>query len=531
MSDKTNAVTPQEKNVKDSLMRTKRGSRNAYPSIIVVGAGFGGITLALRLKRFGFKNILIVEKGDGVGGVWRENTYPGAACDVPSPLYSISSAPNRAWSRRYAEQNEILSYLRRVAEQHELQQMLRTHTEVAEAVFDESTNKWRLTTTTHETLECDIFISAVGQLSRPSVPAIAGISSFKGPAFHSAQWDHGLELRGKRIAVIGTGASAIQFVPILAETAKQLVVFQRSAPWVLPKFDQVYSRRHQRLWQTIPILRLSERLTVWIVFELLALALVDAKPIGRLLEAVARVHLRRGVPDKSLRSLLTPDYTPGCKRVLFSNDYYRAIGRSNVSLETGAIAAVEPDGIRTVDGQVHAADVIVYGTGFSASEFLSPMKIYGRGGRALSDVWADVARAYYGVAVPDFPNFFMMYGPNTNVGSGSIVYMLEAQAKHIVALLSRFVTDPHQAIEVRPAVEERFNRRLRHRLEKSVWTLCASWYRSERGSIPTNWPGPTFWYRLGTRRPSLDAYLVSKPATVATRDERFEEVDARGERR
>ncbi len=277
----------------------------------------------------------------------------------------------------------------------------------------------------------------MGQLSRPSIPNIPGMSGgFAGPSFHSANWDHDLNLSGKRIAVVGTGASAVQFVPVVAACAAHLDVFQRSAPWVLPKFDRQYGGRHHQLLRKLPILRLSERLMIWTIFEFLALALVDAKPVARVLGGVALRHLGRQVHDARLRSQLTPDYAPGCKRILFSSDYYPALARPNVALVTDDIEAVEPGGIRTVDGEFHAADVIIYGTGFSATEFLSPpMEVHGRSDRTLSDVWADGAHAYYGLSVPDFPNFLMMYGPNTNVGSGSIVYMLESQARHIVRLM------------------------------------------------------------------------------------------------
>ncbi|MDN4518494.1 NAD(P)/FAD-dependent oxidoreductase [Mycolicibacterium austroafricanum] len=482
------------------------------PSIVIIGAGFAGITLALRLKRAGFDRVLIVEKGDGVGGVWRENTYPGAACDVPSQLYSISSAPNPRWGRRYAEQGDILAYLRRVADESGLLSLLRTKTEIAKAAFDERTNTWRLTTTTSQELECDVVISAVGQLSRPSVPDIPGISGFAGPSFHSANWDHDLNLSGKRLAVVGTGASSVQFVPVVAAGAEHLDVFQRSAPWVLPKFDRQYGGRHHQLLRKLPILRLSERLMIWTIFEFLALALVDAKPVARVLGVIALRHLGRQVSDARLRSHLTPDYAPGCKRILFSSDYYPALARPNVSLVTDDIQAVEPGGIRTVNGDFHAADVIIYGTGFSATEFLSPMEVYGRSDRKLSDVWADGAHAYYGLSVPEFPNFLMMYGPNTNVGSGSIVYMLESQARHIVRLMKVLRAHPGSVIEVRADVEKRFNDRLSRRLDRSVWTMCTSWYRSARGSISTNWPSPTFLYRLRARRPKRRAYVLSRPA-------------------
>lgn len=481
------------------------------PAVVIIGAGFAGVTMALYLRQAGFTDIVILEKGAGVGGVWRDNTYPGAACDVPSPLYSISKAPNPDWPRRFSEQPDIFAYLTRVAGKHGIDRLVRTGTEVAGAAFDEQSNRWQVTTTTGEVFDCDVLIPAVGQLSQPAIPAIAGTETFTGPAFHSARWNHDADLSGKRVAVIGTGASAVQFVPAIADRVGRLMLFQRSAPWILPKPDRRYRRWHHRLFRRIPATRLAGRLGIWLIFEFLALALVDAKQLGPVVAVLARLQLRHQVADSALRARLTPDYAPGCKRALFSNDYYPALTRPNSAVITEPIEAIEAGGIRTADGTSHPADVIVYGTGFSATEFLTPMRIEGRSGRTLDEIWADGAHAYLGISVPELPNLFLLYGPNTNLGSGSIIYMLETQARHITELVKLAADRPRHGIEVDPAVEQRFNDQLQGRLDRSVWTLCSSWYRTATGKIPTNWPGPTAAYRRRVNRPNLNDYIVTPP--------------------
>lgn len=481
------------------------------PSVTIVGAGFGGIAQAIALRRAGFRNVTILERGDDVGGVWRANTYPGAACDVPSPLYSLSTDPNPDWPRRYSEQPDILAYLRRVADTRGLRESIRFGVDVATAEFDDGANRWVLTTTAGEVIETDVLVTAVGQLSQPAVPDIEGRHTFRGPAFHSAEWDHDVDLAGKRVAVIGTGASAIQFVPAIAPVVEQLTVFQRSAAWVVSKPDSVFGPRRRALFRAVPATLGAERLGTWSYFELITFTLRMRK-MGALTRFLARRHLKKQVTDPGLRAALTPDYEPWCKRLLFSDDYYPALARDNASLVTASIDRIESDGVRTVDGTLHPADVVVYGTGFAATDFLAPMEVRGRAGRSLAEAWVKGARAYLGISTAGFPNLFMMYGPNTNLGSGSIVYMLESQARHITGLVSWLAENPGHAVEVDPAVEDRFNARIQKELDRSVWSRCSSWYRNSSGMVTTNWPGNVSTYRRRTRGVDRADYRLSAPS-------------------
>jgi len=478
--------------------------------IAIVGSGFGGIGMALELKRAGFDDFVLLEKGDDVGGVWRENTYPGAACDIPSPYYSFSTDPNPAWSSRFSPQAEIKDYMRHVVDDNDLRRHIRFGVEVTSATYDDA--KWRLVTDTGEEHTADVFVPATGQLSRPSLPDIEGIDTFTGPAFHSAEWDHAVDLRGKRVAVIGTGASAVQFVPAIQPEVSHLTVFQRSAPWVLPRPEVVYRPWHHRMFRWLPFTRLAERFGFWLLCEVLALGLVDLPPMRPLVAAIANLHLRKQVPDERLRAKLTPDYAPGCKRGLFSGDYYPALGEPNVHVETTGIERVEPGGVRTTDGVLHEADVIIYGTGFKTTEFLGPMAVHGRDGRKLADEWSTGAHAYLGITVPGFPNMFLMYGPNTNLGVGSIIYMLECQARYIGKAVRLLAGNGAAAMDVKPEVARRFDERLNRRLDRSVWTLCSSWYRNEHGRITTNWPGTVSAYRLATRTLDPNDYRLLEAA-------------------
>ncbi|MEV0031782.1 NAD(P)/FAD-dependent oxidoreductase [Nocardia sp. NPDC050793] len=470
------------------------------PTIIIIGAGFAGLGMALELRRAGLENFTILERAADLGGVWRENTYPGAACDVPSPLYSWSYEPKSDWPRRFSEQRDIHDYMRGVAGKHDLARYIRFGTEVTDAEFDERTGRWQISTAEGTRLSADILIPAVGQLSRPALPNLPGIDTFTGPAFHSAEWNHEIDLTGKRVACIGTGASAIQYIPRIQPKVEHLTLFQRSAAWVLPKPDVEYSALHHALFKYFPPSRWAERFAIWSFFEVLALALTDIPAIKTPVIALADRHREKQVPDQELRAKLTPDYAAGCKRGLFSNEYFPALAQPNVTVETTAIEAVTPTGIRTVDGVEHPVDVIVYGTGFKGTEFLAPMNIYGVGGRKLADVWGDAgARAYLGLSVPYFPNLFMMYGPNTNVGSGSIIYMLESQARYIRQVVEYLAKHPGRCLAARAKVEQDWDDWLQRRLKDTPWNFCSSWYRNAAGRITNNWPGATVLYRWKTR--------------------------------
>ncbi|GAB3406834.1 alpha/beta hydrolase fold domain-containing protein [Massilia agilis] len=479
---------------------------------IIVGAGFGGIGMAIALKKAGLDSFVILEKSQDVGGVWRDNAYPGAACDVPSHLYSFSFEPNPDWSRVFATQPEIHRYLQRCTDKYGLRSHLRLGAEVRQADYDEAQALWRVTLADGTRLRASILVTATGQLSRPVVPRIEGIERFAGPAFHSARWDHDAALEGKRVAVIGTGASAIQFVPALADKVGQLTVFQRSAAYIIPRGDRAYRGWEQAMFRRLPWTMRLHRAAIYLKYESRALAFTRMKPLLSLAVGLPfRRLLARHVPDAALRARLVPDYPIGCKRILLSNDYLAAMAKPNVELVTESIRRITPGGIETADGRHHAADAIVYGTGFAATEFLAPMRVTGRGGLDLHDAWKEGAAAYLGMTVPGFPNFFMLYGPNTNLGHNSILYMLESQIAHVMRCLDAAERAGGQAVEVEHARYSDFNSGIQRRLAKSVWAGCRSWYVDAAGHNSTNWPGFTLSYRWLAKRSGLQAYRFSRP--------------------
>jgi cation diffusion facilitator CzcD-associated flavoprotein CzcO len=467
--------------------------RRDVPSVLIIGAGFGGIAAAVELRRAGFHDVTVLERGSTLGGVWRENTYPGAGCDIPSPYYSFSFEPNRSWPLRFSLGPEIMDYLTRTAAKYGVAP--RYGVTVTGAEF--RSGQWHVSTSAGPFV-ADVLVPAVGQLSEPHVPALPG--SFDGPSFHSARWDHSVPLAGRRVAVIGTGASAAQFVPHLAKTASSLTVFQRSAPWVLPKPDTVYRRWQHRLFP-------AERAFFWALCEVGTLGIQGNRAVARAVAAIARRHLRKQVPDPALRAALTPDYPIGCKRVLFADDYYPALTQPHVHLSTSGIVSLAANGVRTADGTLHEADVLVYGTGFRTTEFLSSLHVRGVSGD-LSDAWAGGPAAYLGITVPGFPNMFLMYGPNTNLGSGSIVYMLERQARYVRQAVSLLAAGA-STLDVRPEVARRYDDEVQRRLSGTAWSGCSSWYRDENGRIVNNWPGLVSEYDRRTRTLAPADYLVS----------------------
>ncbi|CAM3295510.1 NAD(P)/FAD-dependent oxidoreductase [Kibdelosporangium persicum] len=471
----------------------------------IIGSGFAGIGVAIELRRAGVTDVTLLEKAAELGGVWRENTYPGAACDIPSPLYSFSYEPHRTWPRRYSTQAEIHDYLRATAKKYGIDEHIRYNTEVTAAEWD---GRWRVATASGDTFEFDVLIPAVGQLSRPAMPDIPGTDTFQGHSFHSARWDHDHDLSGRRVAVIGTGASAIQFVPRIQPLVRSLTLFQRTAPYLLPRLDRQYRWWHHELFRRVPPVQSAGRGGIWAVCELLTKGLVGNQAIARTVQRTALTFLTIQVKDRALREKLTPDYPAGCKRILFATDYYPTLARPNVHLETTGIAEITPRGVRTVDGAVHEADTIIYGTGFDTTDFLAPLHIRGRTGRDLrADAWAEGARAYLGISVPEFPNLFLMYGPNTNLGAGSIIYMIERQARYIARLVRAM--RPGQAIEVRADVAERFDDEMRQRLAGTVWTSCGSWYRTASGRVVSNWPGLVAEYDRRTKTADMGSYVLT----------------------
>jgi cation diffusion facilitator CzcD-associated flavoprotein CzcO len=469
------------------------------PSVAIVGAGFGGLGLGIRLKQAGVHDFTIFDRAAEVGGTWRDNTYPGLACDVPSHLYSFSFEPKRDWSRRFPRQPEILEYLRSAVRRHGLGEHLRLGAEVTSARFEDG--RWRVRTAGGGEQDFDVLVAATGQLSRPAWPRIPGLDSFKGRAFHSAEWDHSYDVRGKRIAVIGTGASAVQFVPEIARDAAQLHVFQRSAPYVVEKRDKEYPRWERRLFRRLPAVQALDRLYMWMVFETFIAAFTHVPPLRGELRRRFRKQLERQVESPELRAQLTPDYEIGCKRVLISNDWYPALQRPNVELVTAAVTEVVPDGVVTPDGRTREVDAIVCGTGFSTVDFLAPMEVSGLGGRDLNEAWRDGPDAYLGLTISGFPNLFVLYGPNTNLGSGSIVYMLESQIAYVLDAVERLGESGGRWLDVRPEAQARASRAVQRRLTTSVWNTggCTNWY-VHGGRNTNNWPGYMLEYRLRTRR-------------------------------
>jgi cation diffusion facilitator CzcD-associated flavoprotein CzcO len=479
------------------------------PSIAVIGTGFGGLAAVIELKKHGYDDIVVLEKADDVGGVWRENTYPGAACDVPSPFYSFSFEPNPRWPHRFSRQPAILDYIRAVADKYDVRRHVRFGTEVTAASFDDATGMWTVDLSTGEQLVVDVLVSAVGQLSRPAFANIPGRETFAGESFHSAEWRHDVDLAGKRVAVIGTGASAIQFVPAIQPEVAKLTLFQRSAPYIIPRPDREFSPLHHKVFERLPVTELAERATWYGVVEALSVAWAYAPPLAAAIRAISKWHMKKQTKARpGLFEKVWPDYPIGCKRILFSDDYLPALAQPNVEVTTEGIREITPSGVVTADGAEHEVDVIVWGTGFKATEFLAPMKVTGRGGQELHETWADGAHAYYGISVPDFPNLFIMYGPNTNTGGGSIIYFLEAQAQY----LGKYVAHLDAAgapLSVKPEVEKAHDDWVQTKLGSSVWSQCTSWYRTASGRIATNWPTLGIEYRQQAKFDPDDYEVVS----------------------
>jgi cation diffusion facilitator CzcD-associated flavoprotein CzcO len=473
-------------------------------SVVIVGAGFGGIGLAIRLRRAGVRDVTVLEKAAELGGTWRDNVYPGAACDIPSNLYSFSFERGRDWSRRFPLQEEILGYLRHCAAKYGIEP--RFGAEVEEATFEEERGLWRVRTTAGEEYTARALVTACGQLNRPAYPGFP--NAFGGTAFHSSRWNHDYDLTGKRVAVIGTGASAIQFVPYLAERAEKVHVFQRTPPYVIDKSDRPYAPWERRALRWVPGLRALSRASTYARLEARGLAFITAPRLMGRVEKVFRRRLAEQVADGRLRSALTPGYVAGCKRILLSDDYYAALSRPGVELVTEPIERLSETGVVTADGREREVDAVVYGTGFRAQAFVAPMRVRGLGGRELNEAWRDGAEAYLGITVSGFPNLFLLYGPNTNLGHNSIVYMLESQFNYVVGCVRALTRARY--IDVRPDVQNAFNHALQRRFRDTVWASgCQSWYMNADGRIVNNWPGFTFSYRSATRRPNPRDFRVT----------------------
>lgn len=497
--------------------RASAATDDAVLGVLIIGAGFSGIGTAIRLLQEGRRDFRIVDKAAGIGGTWWVNRYPGCACDIPSHLYSFSFEPNPDWTRRFSGQPEIRDYLAGCVRRHGLERFLRLNTEIVRLRWIESSTRWEATAADGTVMHARAVVAGTGALSRPDDrPQIPGLASFAGKVFHSQQWDEDYDLRGRRVGVIGTGASAIQFVPAIQPQVARLTVFQRNPPWILPKPDRAISPRERGLLRRIPGWRLLSRLAIYLAAEVRVLGFAFDPRLMFLHRRMAAAHLRRQVADPELRRKLTPQYHIGCKRILMSNDYYPAIAAANTTLATEAIVAIDRDGVRTADGRHHPLDALILGTGFRASAPYPPGMILGADGRDLADVWRDGPEAYKGTTVSGFPNFFLLMGPNTGLGHNSMIYMIESQIAYVIDTLRTMATRGLTRIDVRADAQERFNRRLLRRMRGAVWSIggCTSWYRHPvSGRNVVVWPGFTWMFRLLTRRFDAEAYhLASEPA-------------------
>jgi cation diffusion facilitator CzcD-associated flavoprotein CzcO len=480
-------------------------------SALIIGTGFSGLCMAIRLKQSGVDDFIILERAADVGGTWRDNHYPGCACDVQSHLYSFSFEPNPDWSRQFAPQPEIWAYLRRCAEKYGILPHIRYNANVVSSRFDEGTSTWVVSTEDGREFQGQVLVSGAGALSNPSVPKTPGSETFEGAMFHSADWRHDLDLRGKRVAVVGSGASAIQFVPQIAPQVAQLDYFQRTAPWVMPKPDWQRSELAKRFTRLLPFTQKLHRWATYWILESRVLAFVISPKILKVLEVQGRRHINKYVKDPVKRAALTPNFSAGCKRVLISNDYYKALARDNVKIVTDGIERITPKGVVTADGVEHPADVIIWGTGFRVQELVPRGAYTGLGGRDLSDGWARQGgpEAFLGMSVSGFPNLFFLMGPNTGLGHSSMVYMIESQVQYALDAILKMKQERVDLVNVRPEVQKKFVDNMQSRLKGTVWASgCKSWYVNESGKNTTLWPGFTFRYRQATSTFRLGDYVV-----------------------
>jgi cation diffusion facilitator CzcD-associated flavoprotein CzcO len=477
--------------------------------VAVVGTGFSGLGAAIKLKQAGVEDFVVLERSADLGGTWRDNTYPGCVCDVPSHLYSFSFAPNPDWSHTFSPQPEIWDYLRRCAEKEGILSHVRFDSPVSRMSFREDRSSWELETPAG-TVEADLVVSAVGGLSEPLIPDLEGLASFEGAVFHSASWDHSVDLRGKRVAVVGTGASSIQIVPQIQPLVSKLVLFQRSAPWVLPRRDRHIGSVERWLYRHVPMAQRAVRTAIYWGRETLVFGFTSQRGLMHVAERAARAHLQRQVRDPELRAKLTPNFTLGCKRILMANDYYPALTQDNVEVVATAIEEARPDAVVASDGSRHEVDAIVFATGFHVTDFPAAPNVFGRGGTTLEKAWSETGmQAYKGTTVNGFPNLFLVTGPNTGLGHTSMVFMIESQIAYVLDCLRYMERNGVDTVEVRPEAQERFNAELERRLDGTVWNSggCRSWYLDANGRNTTLWPGFTFEFRGRTRRFDHGAYL------------------------
>ncbi|MHA6493277.1 flavin-containing monooxygenase [Pseudomonas borbori] len=480
--------------------------------VLIIGAGFSGIGMAVRLRQGGERDFVVYEQEAGIGGTWWVNQYPGCACDIPSHLYSFSFEPNPDWSRRFSPQAEIRDYLAACADKYELLAHIHFNTAVASMRWLEQRALWEVTDARGGVVYAKVVVAGTGALSTPDYPNIAGLERFRGRVFHSQHWAHDYDLAGKRVGVIGTGASAIQFIPEIQPLAATLSVFQRTPPWVIPKPDRGFTQTEQRLLRAFPRLQRFVRGLIYTAHETRVLGFVFNPRLMTFHKLLALNLLRRQVKDKALRSKLTPQYAIGCKRILLSNNYYPAMAQPNVALVNEGIREITEDGVITADNQKHVVDALIFGTGFKASMPFPRGMIFGSGGQDILDAWQAGPQAYKGTTVAGFPNLFLLMGPNTGLGHNSIVYMIESQIAYILGALDTMKAQGATSVDVQPQVQEHFNATLRNRLRGAVWTVgnCKSWYtHQETGRNVVLWPGFSWMFRRETRRFDAEAYRLT----------------------
>jgi cation diffusion facilitator CzcD-associated flavoprotein CzcO len=492
--------------------------------VAIIGSGFGGIGMACRLRQAGIDTFTIYEKADSIGGTWRDNTYPGAACDVPSHLYSLSFAPKTDWTRKFPEQPEILEYLNDVVDRFDLRGHVRLGAEITRASWDETRWEWHLELADGTIDHADALVAATGQLNRPLVPDLTGLTTFGGHAFHSARWDHGHDLTGRDVAVIGIGASAIQFVPEIAEQARSVTLFQRSVNYVAPKPDGEFSEETKRRFERWPALARLYRFSIWARFDARWMWFRKGSRVSKLLRNRFDAALSKAVTADLPAEALIPDYPVGCKRILISNDWYPTLFRPDVEVVTAPIEEITTDGV-VAGGTEHRVDTIIFGTGFESTSFLAPIEVTGRGGRSLHDDWAGGAEAHLGITVDGYPNLFLLYGPNTNLGHNSIVFMIERQISYALTLIRQLGGQGTRHVCVQRDAQTASNARLQRELARTVWAAsCHSWYKTASGRITNNWSGTTarYWWRTRWPRSAEFATVVRslEAAEAARRDGR-----------
>ncbi len=480
-------------------------------SVLILGTGFSGLGLAMQLKAAGLHDFALLERASHLGGTWRDNHYPGCACDVPSHLYSFASEPNPRWTRAYSPHDEILRYLEGCAERHGLGPHIRFGQDARSATWDEDTQTWAIVTAAGDTFRARVLVSGIGALSNPTYAKVPGLEAFEGKQFHSATWDHDYPLEGKRVGVIGTGASAIQFIPHVQARAAQLTVFQRTPPWILPKPDRAFSELEKAALERLPPLRRLYREAIYWRAESRALLFTRAPGLMKLAAALGRRHIRKSIRSPRLREIVTPRYVPGCKRILVSNDYYPALERPNVEVVTDALAEVTRGGVRLASGRQIGLDALIHGTGFSVQAALGSLTVHGRDGRELGAEWRRDTSAYRGTTVSGYPNLFTLLGPNTALGHSSVVLMIEAQIRYVMSCLRHMSAAGVSSVDVRPEVQRTYNDALEAALGRTVWASgCESWYLDARGKNTTIYPGFTFTFRRETATFRPEEYLVRR---------------------